>query len=73
MIFSKQSLLLFLVVQPISNFLGGQEGVASGMVVDDEVDLDFFIFGPVYDSCWILVHRRTQHAGNILSDRKAFA
>jgi hypothetical protein len=38
-------------MREIGVHLGDQLGVAAGTVVDDEIDLDFVLYGFIYDFC----------------------
>ena len=41
----QNKLFLLLLMQPVSDLLGNQGGVAAGAVVDDQVDLDLVLYG----------------------------
>ena len=59
--------MLFFLVQPISNLLGDQRGVAVGAVVDDQVDMELVLLGLVYNLDRVLDHLRSSRAGTFFS------
>jgi hypothetical protein len=59
-------------MEPVSDFLGDQGGVAAGAVVDDEVDLDLVLYGLVYDFRCIFEQFRIQHAAEHFVKREGF-
>ncbi len=48
--------LLFFRMEPVTDLLGNQGGVAPGSVVDNEVHLDLVVYGLVHDLNSILDH-----------------
>jgi hypothetical protein len=59
-------------LQPIGNLLSDQGGVASGAVVDDEIDLDLVLLGLAHDLCRVFDHFRIQHAADHFVKREGF-
>ena len=51
-------------MEPVSDLLGDQGGVAASAVVDNQVHLDLVFYSLVHDLNGILDHLRIQHAGN---------
>ena len=47
-------------MEPVSDLLGDQGGVAAGAVVDDEVHLDLVFYSLVHNPIGILDHLRTK-------------
>jgi hypothetical protein len=51
-------------MEPVSDLLGDQGGVAAIAVVDDEVDPDLVFYGLVYEFSRVLDHLRIQHVAD---------
>jgi hypothetical protein len=68
---SEQPLLL-LRMESICHLLGDQGGVAAGLVVDDEIDLDLLLYGLVHDFCLVFDHLRIQYAADHFVKREGF-
>ena len=57
-------------MEPFGDLFGDQGGVASGAVIDDQVDLDLVFWGLVYNLGRVLDHLRIQHARNHFVERE---
>jgi len=59
-------------MEPVSDLLGDQGGVAVGPVIDNEVHRDLVFYSLVHDFNGILDHLRIQHAIDHFVKREGF-